>query len=229
MFFLNTPAGMALLVIAMILAFFSQIKMKSAYQKYSNMRVKSGRTGADVAREILRQAGLDDVRVEPIGGTLTDHYDPRSRTVRLSQGVYGASSVAALGVAAHETGHALQHQENYGPLALRSAILPLAGFGSNAAFPLFIAGLFFNNVMFMDLGILLFSGAVLFQIVTLPVEFNASARAVDSLSAGGYVTREEEGPVKDMLRAAGYTYLAATAVALANLLRLILLRGSRRD
>ncbi|MBS3872561.1 MAG: zinc metallopeptidase [Firmicutes bacterium] len=229
MFFLNTPAGLALMVVAMILAFFSQIKMKSAYQKYSNMRVKSGRTGADVAREILRQAGLTDVRVEPVGGTLTDHYDPRSRTVRLSQGVYNGSSVAALGVAAHETGHALQHQENYGPLALRSAILPLAGFGSNAAFPLFIAGLFFNNVLFMDLGILLFAGAVLFQIVTLPVEFNASTRAVDSLSAGGYVTREEEEPVKDMLRAAGYTYLAATAVALANLLRLVLLRGSRRD
>ena len=229
MFFLNTPAGLALMVVAMILAFFSQIKMKSAYQKYSNMRVKSGRTGADVAREILRQAGLSDVGVEPVGGTLTDHYDPRSRTVRLSQGVYNGSSVAALGVAAHETGHALQHQENYGPLALRSAILPLAGFGSNAAFPLFIAGLFFNNVLFMDLGILLFAGAVLFQIVTLPVEFNASTRAVDSLSAGGYVTREEEEPVKDMLRAAGYTYLAATAVALANLLRLVLLRGSRRD
>jgi len=229
MFFLNTPAGLALMVVAMILAFFSQIKMKSAYQKYSNMRVKSGRTGADVAREILRQAGLTDVRVEPVGGTLTDHYDPRSRTVRLSQGVYNGSSVAALGVAAHETGHALQHQENYGPLALRSAILPLAGFGSNAAFPLFIAGLFFNNELFMDLGILLFAGAVLFQIVTLPVEFNASTRAVDSLSAGGYVTREEEEPVKDMLRAAGYTYLAATAVALANLLRLVLLRGSRRD
>jgi len=229
MFFLNTPAGMMLLVIAMILAFFSQIKMKSAYQKYSNMRVKSGRTGADVAREILRQAGLADVKVEPVGGTLTDHYDPRSRTVRLSQGVYGGSSVAALGVAAHETGHALQHQENYGPLALRSAILPLAGFGSNAAFPLFMVGLVFSNALFMDLGILLFSGAVLFQIITLPVEFNASTRAVDSLSAGGYVTREEEEPVKDMLRAAGYTYLAATAVALAHLLRLVLLRGSSRD
>ncbi|MBT9152342.1 MAG: hypothetical protein DDT35_00557 [Firmicutes bacterium] len=229
MFWINTPMGMALMVLAMILAFGSQLKMQGAYQKYRAMRVRSGRTGADVARELLRHAGISDVRVEEVAGTLTDHYDPRTRTVRLSREVYSGSSVAALGVAAHETGHALQHQEGYAPLALRSAILPLAGFGSSAAFPLFIAGLFFNNVLFMDIGILLFAGAVLFQIVTLPVEFNASTRAVELLSAGGYVTREEEEPVKNMLRAAGYTYLAATAVALANLLRLVLLRGSRRD
>ncbi|MBT9135130.1 MAG: hypothetical protein DDT34_00178 [Firmicutes bacterium] len=229
MFWINTPMGMALMVLAMILAFGSQLKMQSAYQKYRAMRVRSGRTGADVARELLRHAGISDVRVEEVAGTLTDHYDPRTRTVRLSREVYSGSSVAALGVAAHETGHALQHQEGYAPLALRSAILPLAGFGSSAAFPLFIAGLFFNNVLFMDIGILLFAGAVLFQIVTLPVEFNASTRAVELLSAGGYVTREEEEPVKNMLRAAGYTYLAATAVALANLLRLVLLRGSRRN
>ncbi|MBS3938042.1 MAG: zinc metallopeptidase [Peptococcaceae bacterium] len=229
MFWINTPIGMALMVLAMLLAFGSQLKMQGAYQKYRAMRVRSGRTGADVARELLSHAGISDVRVEEVAGTLTDHYDPRTRTVRLSREVYSGSSVAALGVAAHETGHALQHQEGYAPLALRSAILPLAGFGSSAAFPLFIAGLFFNNVLFMDIGILLFAGAVLFQIVTLPVEFNASTRAVELLSAGGYVTREEEEPVKNMLRAAGYTYLAATAVALANLLRLVLLRGSRRD
>lgn len=220
--------GFGLIFIAMILAFFAQLKIRSAYQKYSAMRVMSGRTGAEVARDILRRSGLHDVDVEVIGGTLSDHYDPRARKVRLSTEVYHGSSVAALGVAAHETGHALQHYEGYAPLALRSAVLPVAGFGSNLAFPLFLIGLFLNSPLLMDLGIVLFSAAVLFQVITLPVEFNASSRAVALLHSGGYVTRDEEGPVKEMLRAAGYTYLAATAVALANLLRLMLLRGSRR-
>lgn len=220
--------GFGFILVAMVLAFFAQLKIRSAYQKYSAMRVMSGRTGAEVARDILQRSGLYDVDVEVIGGTLSDHYDPRARKVRLSTEVYHGSSVAALGVAAHETGHALQHQEGYAPLALRSAVLPVAGFGSNLAFPLFFVGLFLNSPTLMDLGIVLFSLAVVFQVITLPVEFNASSRAVMLLHSGGYVTREEQGPVKDMLRAAGYTYLAATAVALANLLRLMLLRGSRR-
>ncbi|KAF0197986.1 MAG: putative peptidase membrane zinc metallopeptidase [Bacillota bacterium] len=220
--------GFALILVAMLFASFAQIKIRSAYQKYSMMRVLSGRTGADVAKDILRRGGLDGVEVEPIQGVLSDHYDPRARKVRLSSEVFNGSSVAALGIAAHETGHALQHHEQYFPLALRSSILPVASFGSNLAFPLFFAGLFFNNPLFMDVGIFLFAGAVLFQIVTLPVEFNASQRAVALLHTGGYVTREEEGPVRDMLRAAGYTYLAATAVSLAHFLRLVLLRGSRR-
>lgn len=220
--------GFGLILIAMLLASFAQIKIRSAYQKYSMMRVASGRTGGEVAKDILRRSGLDDVEVEPIQGVLSDHYDPRVKAVRLSRDVYYGSSIAALGVAAHETGHALQHHEQYFPLALRSSVLPVAAFGSNLAFPLFFIGLLFNNPLFMDLGIVLFAGAVLFQIITLPVEFNASSRAVALLQTGGYVAREEEGPVRDMLRAAGYTYLAATAVSLAHFMRLLLLRGNRR-
>jgi len=224
--FLDGP-GMVLILVAMVLALLAQVKIQSAYQKYSAMRVRSGRTGAQVARELLKQAGLGDVVVEAVGGKLSDHYDPRARRVRLSEQVYNGSSVAAFGVAAHEASHAVQHAEGYAPLALRTAILPVAGIGSNLAFPMFFAGFFFNFPLLMDLGIVFFSAAVLFQFITLPVEFNASSRAVDLLAAGGYVTRDEEGPVRDMLRAAGYTYLAATAVALAHLLRLMLLRDRR--
>ncbi|MBS3984614.1 MAG: zinc metallopeptidase [Selenomonadales bacterium] len=220
--------GMGLILVAMVLAMLAQLKIKSAYQKYSAMRSRGGRTGAQVARELLRQAGLDDVAVEAVGGQLSDHYDPRTRRVRLSEHVYNGTSIAALGVAAHEASHAAQHAEGYAPLAMRTALLPVAGIGSNLAFPLFFAGFLFSMPALMDLGIIFFSAAVLFQFITLPVEFNASSRAVELLAAGGYVSREEEGPVRDMLRAAGYTYLAATAVSLAHLLRLMLLRG-RRD
>lgn len=220
--------GMGLILVAMVLAMLAQFKIQSAYQKYSAMRSRGGRTGAQVARELLRQAGLDDVVVEAVGGQLSDHYDPRTRRVRLSEHVYNGTSIAALGVAAHEASHAAQHAEGYGPLAMRTALLPVAGIGSNLAFPLFFAGFLFSMPVLMDVGILFFSAAVLFQFITLPVEFNASSRAVELLAAGGYVSREEEGPVRDMLRAAGYTYLAATAVSLAHLLRLMLLRG-RRD
>lgn len=220
--------GMGLILVAMVLAMLAQLKIKSAYQKYSAMRSRGGRTGAQVARELLRQAGLDDVAVEAVGGQLSDHYDPRARRVRLSEHVYNGTSIAALGVAAHEASHAAQHAEGYAPLAMRTALLPVAGIGSNLAFPLFFAGFLFSMPALMDLGIIFFSAAVLFQFITLPVEFNASSRAVELLAAGGYVSREEEGPVRDMLRAAGYTYLAATAVSLAHLLRLMLLRG-RRD
>ena len=219
--------GMGLILVAMVLAMLAQLKIRSAYQKYSAMRARGGRTGAQVARELLRQAGLDDVAVEAVGGQLSDHYDPRTRRVRLSEPVYNGTSIAALGVAAHEASHAAQHAEGYAPLALRTALLPVAGIGSNLAFPLFFAGFFFSMPTLMDIGILFFSAAVLFQFITLPVEFNASSRAVELLAAGGYVSREEEGPVRDMLRAAGYTYLAATAVSLAHLLRLMLLRGRR--
>lgn len=220
--------GFSLILVAMLMAFFAQIKIRSAYQKYNLMKVVSGKTGGDVAQDILRRAGLSDVTVEPLEGVLSDHYDPRSKKVGLSRDVFYGSSVAALGVAAHETGHALQHHEHYAPLALRSSILPVASFGSSLAFPLFFIGLLVNNSLFMDLGIIFFAGAVIFQVITLPVEFNASQRAVALLNEGGYITRDEEGPVRDMLRAAGYTYLAATAVSLAHFLRLILLRGSRR-
>jgi len=222
------PQGFLLILVAMGAAFYAQIKIRSAYQKYSAMTVISGRTGAEVARDILYRSGLSDVDVEPVEGLLSDHYDPRVKKVRLSRDVYNGSSVAALGVAAHETGHALQHHESYAPLAVRSALLPVVGFGSNMAFPLFFIGLIMNNGTFMDFGIILFSAVVIFQLITLPVEFNASSRAVALLHTGGYITRDEERPVRDMLRAAGYTYLAATAVSLANLLRLILLRNSRR-
>lgn len=220
--------GYILIVVAMLIAFFAQNRVQSTYAKSSQIPSQAGKSGADVARDILHRAGLDDVGVEMVEGRLSDHYDPRVKAVRLSRDVYMGSSLAALGIAAHETGHALQHHESYAPLALRGALLPAVGIGSKMAFPLFILGMIMGFELLMNAGIVLFSAVVFFQLVTLPVEFNASNRAIALLDSGGYITRGEEGPVKQMLRAAGFTYLAATAVALANLARLLLLRNSRR-
>jgi Zn-dependent membrane protease YugP len=171
------------------------------------------------------------VQVQQISGTLQDHYDPRVKILRLSPEVYASNSLAALGVAAHEAGHAIQHDENYVPLAVRSSLVPVASFGSRLAFPLFLIGLIFGQGLswLMTVGIWLFIAAVAFSIVTLPVEYDASRRALALLSQGGYVTREELPHAKEVLTAAGMTYLAATAVALTQLLRLLILRGSRRD
>lgn len=227
MFFGGTQ-GYILVFAAMMIALMAQNRVQGTYARYSQVMSRSGRTGADVARDILYRAGLGDVKVEMVEGRLSDHYDPRARAVRLSREVFAGSSLAALGIAAHETGHALQHHESYAPLALRGAILPVVSIGSNMAFPLFLIGMLMSSDMLMSAGILLFSGVVIFQLVTLPVEFNASNRAIELLDSGGYISREESGPVKQMLRAAGFTYLAATAVALANLARLLLLRNSRR-
>jgi Zn-dependent membrane protease YugP len=182
-----------------------------------------------VAAELLQRAGISDVRIEPVQGTLADHYDPRAKVLRLSPEVYESDSLAALGVAAHETGHALQHRDGYAPLALRSAIVPLASFGTNAALILFMIGIFTSMPALMNLGIILFLGYVVFALITLPVEFNASSRAVQLLQGHGFVLPQEAQGVRAVLNAAALTYVAAAAMAVLQLVRLILLRNSRRD
>jgi len=214
---------------AILLALYAQMRVRSTYGRYSQVPIASRMTGAEVAGEILRRHGLSSVQVEPIGGTLSDHYDPRTRVLRLSQGVYDGASVAAVGVAAHETGHALQHAEHYGPLALRSAMVPVSSFGSWLAYPLFFLGFFFHSGTMMQLGILIFSAAVAFTVVTLPVEFNASARAMRVLASEGFVTSDELTGVRAVLSAAALTYVAAAATAVLQLLRLLLLSNMRRE
>lgn len=217
-----------LLIPALILAIWAQTKVRSTYQKYSQVRNRANLTGAQVARRILDSQGLSDIKVEAVEGELTDHYDPRKRVVRLSQGVYNSPSLAALGVAAHETGHALQHKFQYAPMSVRAGLVPVAKFGSTLAIPLFFIGLFIPSIgWMMDLGILFFAGAVLFHLVTLPVEFNATARAVKILSGGGYLAPDETNGAQRVLSAAAWTYVAAATMALLQLIRLILIRGSR--
>lgn len=227
MFFIDS--GMIYFVIpAMLFAFYAQSKVKSAYARYSRVMSKKGYTGREVARKLLDDMGLYEVDVEMTGGHLTDHYDPRSRKVRLSREVYQGSSLASLSIAAHETGHASQHAHGYFFLTFRNNFFPLAQIGSQMAVPLFFAGIFFGSFL-MDLGIALFSLAVIFQIITLPVEFNASSRALAMLGDAGFIHPEENKGTKAVLDAAALTYVAATAVALAQLLRLILIRNNRRN
>lgn len=216
-----------LLIPAFILAMAAQLRVQSTFNKFSRVASRSRRTGAAVARELLDQAGLHDVRVEYVRGRLADHYDPRARVVRLSEDVYGSHSIAALAVAAHETGHALQHASGYVPLNIRNSLFPAAAFGSQAAFPLFFIGLLFASPGLMNLGILVFVAALAFQVVTLPVEFDASRRAMRLLDAGGYLIGEEWKGARSVLTAAALTYVAAVAVSLMHLLRLLILRGAR--
>jgi uncharacterized protein len=215
---------------AILLALYAQLRVRSTYGKYSQVPTANGLTGSEAAAEILRRHGLPGLRIERIDGTLTDHYDPRTRVLRLSSGVYDGSSVAAVGVAAHESGHALQHAENYGPLALRSAIVPVTQFGSWLAWPIFMLGFFFHSGTFMELGILVFSAFVAFTVITLPVEFDASRRALRVLGAEHLVTEAELRGVRAVLGAAALTYVAAAATAMLELLRLLLLFNmSRRE
>ncbi|MCS7236283.1 MAG: zinc metallopeptidase [Armatimonadota bacterium] len=220
-----------LAVAAFGFALWAQFKVMSAFQRYSRVPAGVGLTGAQVAERILHVAGLYDVRVEPVRGMLSDHYDPRHRVLRLSPEVYGTPSVAALGVAAHEAGHALQHRENYAPLALRNAIVPVAGIGSQLGIWLFVIGMFLGQAggWLMDVGILLFLGVVAFTLVTLPVEFDASRRAVAALQAHGLVTPRELDGVKAVLGAAALTYVAAAASAIVELLRLVAIRNMSRE
>lgn len=213
---------------AMLLAFWAQHKVNSTYQKFSKITNHRGITGAEVAVKILNLHGVYNVRVEHISGMLTDHFDPRTNVIRLSDGVYSGTSVAALGVAAHETGHALQHAKGYLPIKVRNAIVPVASLGSNLAVPLAILGLILAMPVLVDAGIILFTAVVAFQFVTLPVEFNASRRAISVLDSQGILHGEELTGAKKVLGAAALTYVAAAAVALGNLLRLLALRG-RRD
>jgi hypothetical protein len=220
-----------LLIPALIFAFWAQWKVQHTYRKYSQVPASNGLTGRDMAAAIMQRNGIGDVGIEEVPGALSDHYDPRVKMVRLSPINYEERSIASIAVAAHEVGHVLQHHQGYVPLSLRSAIAPIASFGSMAAFPLFFIALFFGHGQLgwlMDLGILFFSGAVLFQLVTLPVEFDASKRALVQLTQSGAVTQEEVAGAKAVLDAAALTYVAAAAMAALQLLRLILIRDSRR-
>ncbi|HHT69757.1 MAG TPA: zinc metallopeptidase [Firmicutes bacterium] len=213
---------------ALFFAMYAQFKVNSTFARYLRERSYAGLTGGQVARQILDDNGLHNVSVERIQGQLTDHYDPRSSTVRLSSDVYNGTSVAAIGVAAHEVGHAVQHAKNYGPLALRTGLFPVASIGSQMAMPLFVLGFLLSFDVLMLVGIWFFIAALGFQLVTLPVEFNASRRALGFLDAGGYLNRAEVPKAKAVLNAAALTYVAAVAVSATQLLRLLLLRGQRR-
>lgn len=216
------------LIPAILFAMYAQSKIQSAFNKYSRVGSRSGYTGAQVARRILDKKGLYDVNIEYSPGKLTDHYDPRNKVLRLSSTVYNGTSLASLGVAAHEVGHAIQHADGYSFLILRNTIAPIAGFGSRFVWLLIIAGFAFSAPSLVNAGIILYLGVVLFQIITLPVEFNASKRALLQLETGDYLTQDELIPTKKVLDAAALTYVAATLTAIAQLLRLLAL-SRRRD
>ncbi|MBC3938889.1 MULTISPECIES: zinc metallopeptidase [Anaerotruncus] len=216
-----------LVVPALLFAAWAQAQVSGAYNRYSRVRVSRGMTGAMAARRILDDNGLTGVRVERVAGKLSDHYDPGERVVRLSAGVYDSDSVASLGVAAHECGHAVQHATHYAPLTFRNAIIPITNFGSKLSIPLIIVGLFLSGTL-VDIGLLLFSLVAVFQLVTLPVEFNASSRALATLENGNFLDRRELEGARKVLRAAALTYVAALLVSVAQLMRLILLFGNRR-
>lgn len=237
MFFPFGDPSFILLIPALLFAMYAQFKVQSTFQRFLRERSQSGLTGAQVARRLLDDNGLQAIPVEPVQGRLTDHYDPRSRRLRLSKDVYHSNSLAAIGVAAHEAGHAIQHSTNYVPLGIRNNLFPVASIGSQLAFPLFFIGLFLGagasvvGQALMVIGIWFFVGALAFQVVTLPVELNASGRALGLLRKGAYLDAREIPKARAVLTAAALTYVAAVAVAAMNLIRLLVLRGaySRRD
>lgn len=216
-----------LLIPGLILGVWAQAKVNGAYGKYSRVPSQLGQPASQVVADLLRRNGNDAVQVEPISGNLTDHYNPATETLSLSQGVYGSTSIAALGIAAHEAGHAMQKMEGYGPMRLRTAVVPLVNLGSNAYFPLFLLGIIFSWRPLVFLGILCFALSVVFSLITLPVEFNASSRAIAMLSQGGYITRDEEPAVKAVLSAAALTYVAAAVTSILSLLRLLIIARNR--
>lgn len=222
-----------LVVIGAVICMIASARVKGTFNKYSQLRSMSGMNGAQVAQRVLQAAGIYDVQVRHVSGSLTDHYDPRTKTVNLSDPVYNATSVAALGVAAHECGHAIQHAKSYAPLSIRSALVPIANFGSMLAWPVILIGLLFNtrsSGLIIDIGILLFSAAVLFQLVTLPVEFDASRRALVMLRTQGILADDELRYTRRVLKSAALTYVASEAAAILQLLRIILItNGRRRD
>lgn len=222
-----------LVVIGAVICMIASARVKGTFNKYSQLRSMSGMNGAQVAQRVLQAANIYDVQVRHVSGSLTDHYDPRTKTVNLSDPVYNATSVAALGVAAHECGHAIQHAKSYAPLSIRSALVPIANFGSMLAWPVILIGLFFNtrsSGLIIDIGILLFSAAVLFQLVTLPVEFDASRRALVMLRTQGILADDELKYTRRVLKSAALTYVASAAAAILQLIRIILItNGRRRD
>lgn len=221
-----------MVIVGMIISMLASAKVKSAFSKYSKVRSMSGMTGAQVAERILNSQGIYDVSVQRVAGSLTDHYNPSTKVVNLSESVYSSTSVAAIGVAAHECGHAIQHAKGYVPLNLRTAIVPVANIGSKIAWPLLILGLLINSrssMTFIYAGIICFSLALIFQIVTLPVEFNASSRALKLLTSNGILSDDEVGKTRKVLTAAALTYVAAVAASILQLLRILAIFGGRRD
>ncbi|MBO5031705.1 MAG: zinc metallopeptidase [Lachnospiraceae bacterium] len=219
-----------LVLIGAVLSIIASAKVNSTFNKYSRERSMSGMTGAQTAEAILRSKGIYDVRVEHIRGNLTDHYDPSAKVVRLSDSVYHSTSVAAIGVAAHECGHVMQHHEGYAPLNIRTALVPAANIGSKLGIPIILLGIILgSNSFLIHIGIWVFALAVLFQLVTLPVEFDASKRALVCIEQYGIVTSEERRKSAKVLKAAAYTYVAAAASSILQLLRLVMLFGRRDD
>lgn len=220
------------IIIGVLICSVASVRVKSTFSRFSGMRNHLGLTGAQAAERVLHGAGIYDVRIERTSGHLTDHYDPRNKVLRLSDSTYGECSVAAVGVAAHECGHAIQHAKGYAPLQFRSALVPIANFGSAISWPLIVLGLFISgksSILFINIGILAFSLAVLFQLVTLPVEYNASGRAVRILAETGMMQGEEIVAVKKVLNAAALTYVASAASAILQLVRILVLTGGRRN
>ncbi len=218
---------LVLVVPAILISLIAQIMVKSSFSKYS--KVYCSLTGAEAARRVLEKSGARNVKIERVSGSLTDHYDPKSNTIRLSESVYDSMTVAAVGVACHEAGHAVQYAKKYLPIKIRSAVIPVTQIGSKLSWPLLLVGLIFNAPVLIDVGILLFGLVVIFQLITLPVEFNASTRAVSAIRDNYLLTREEQIiGVKRVLTAAAMTYVAALMVSLAQMLRLILLFRKRR-
>ena len=220
---------LVLVVPALIISLIAQFRVKSAFSRYSQERCVSGLTGAETARRILAQNGINDIRIEHIAGDLTDHYSPTEKVIRLSDSVYNAQTIAAVGVAAHECGHAVQYAVGYAPIKLRNAIIPVTNIGSTLSFPLLLIGLLLNFQPLVLVGIALFSLVTLFQLLTLPVEFDASRRALKTIDERGMLTQEEYAGAKKVLTAAAMTYVAALLTSLAQLLRLLLLYGRRRN
>ncbi|MFR6291711.1 MAG: zinc metallopeptidase [Peptococcaceae bacterium] len=216
---------MIILIPAVIISLYAQMKVSSTFHRYSQVPSNRGMTGADVARYILNKNGLYDVPIERIGGQLSDHYDPKTRVVRLSADVYGSTSLAALGVAAHEVGHAVQHDTGYMPLYIRNTVIPVTQIGSYLAIPLFFLGIFMSSPMLVKWGVLLFGAIVFFQMVTLPVEFNASSRALRTLGNEGILDASELKGTSKVLKAAALTYVAAALMAVLQLVRLVLISG----
>lgn len=218
-----------LVIIGVLLSLAASAKVRSTFSKYSRVRSMSGMTGAEAAERILHRAGIYDVRIERIQGELTDNYDPKNKVLRLSDSVYSSNSIAAIGVAAHECGHAIQHQNSYSPLLFRTALVPVVNFSATIAWPLILIGLLLaGSQTLINIGIILFSTAVLFQLVTLPVEFNASSRAIQILGDTGILYDNELRQSKKVLNAAALTYVAAAAASILQLLRLVILFGGRR-
>ncbi len=220
---------MILLIPVIIFSLYASFKVKSTYKKFEKVQSRNGLTGKDIAQKILNQNQISDVSVEAVDGRLSDHYDPRKKVLRLSKDNYHGKSLAAVGVAAHEVGHAIQHNVGYAPLSLRSAAVPVSSFGSYLSFPLIIIGMFSGVTGFLDFGIILFSFAVAFTIITLPVEFNASTRAISEIERTGILAPDEIGGAKKVLNAAAMTYVAAAAVAIIQLIRFLLIRSAMDD